>query len=139
MDAFRTHKQVISEYEDYLYSFINIRDSRINEYVKGNKIKQELLPPPLVQFNPAYEKKETFDDLLNEGIIESDLVKAINLFPPFRHQVEAIRLGVEKLNNLWHYHQIDLSKIAKEENLNKKTSTSILKNKKGDGMKNLWD
>lgn len=46
---------------------------------------------------------------------------------------------LQKLNNLWHYHQIDLSKIAKEENLNKKTSTSILKNKKGDGMKNLWD
>lgn len=96
MDAFRTHKEVISEYEDYLSSFIKIRDPRIKEYVEGNTIKKELLPPPLVQFNPAYEKKETFEDLLNEGIVNTDLLNAINIFPPFRHQVEAIRLGADK-------------------------------------------
>lgn len=95
MDAFRTHKEVVDEYKNYLSSFIRIKDERINEYVKSTTMENELIPPPLVQFNPSYEKKETFEDLVSEGIVEPNLLNAINLFPPFRHQVEAIRLGVE--------------------------------------------
>lgn len=58
MDAFRTHKEVVDEYKNYLSSFIRIKDERINEYVKSTTMENELIPPPLVQFNSSYEKKK---------------------------------------------------------------------------------
>lgn len=94
MNAFKTHFQVISEYKEYLDSFVNIHDERIVKYVEESTMKKDLLPDPLVQFNPSYEKREAFEDLVAEGILHRDVLHAVNLFPPFRHQIEAIKLGV---------------------------------------------
>ena len=95
MDAFKTHEKVISDYKSYLQSFINIKDKRISDYVNNETLINTILPEPLVQFNPSFEKGKSFDDLVQENTIHPDLPKALGYYRLYRHQVEAIEIGVQ--------------------------------------------
>lgn len=95
MDAFRTHEEVIKDYKSYLQSFINIKDPRIIEYVNNSTLVNNIIPDPLIQFNPSFQKGESFQDLISEGIIHEELPKALGSYNLYRHQVEAIRVGVQ--------------------------------------------
>lgn len=95
MDAFKTHEQVINEYKTYLSSFINVKDDRIHKYVNNSALVNNILPDPLIQFNPSFQKGESFQDLISEGVIQTELPKALGSYNLYRHQVEAIRLGVK--------------------------------------------
>ncbi|OPB96466.1 DEAD/DEAH box helicase [Elizabethkingia occulta] len=96
MNAFKTHEQVIEDYKSYLQSFINIKDERILNYVNDSTLVNNILPEPLIQFNPSFEKGASLQDLINEDIIHSDLSKALGSYNLYKHQVEAIRIGVQK-------------------------------------------
>jgi ATP-dependent helicase YprA (DUF1998 family) len=95
MDAFKTHEQVISDYKAYLQSFINIKDQRIRDYVNGNTLVNKILPEPLIQFNPSFEKGKSLKQLIEEGTIHRDLSKALGSYNLHRHQVEAIKIGIQ--------------------------------------------
>lgn len=94
MDAFITHNQVISDYKEYLQSFININDSRISEHIQNETLIKNIIPEPLIQFNPSFEKGKSFEDLINEKILHPNLPKALGSYRLYKHQVEAIELGV---------------------------------------------
>ncbi|MFW6029743.1 MAG: DEAD/DEAH box helicase, partial [Halanaerobiales bacterium] len=94
MDAFKLHQKVIDNYRHYLQSFTNIKDSRIKEYVDQAFHDKGFIPEPLIQFNPAYEKGKTLENLVNEGKVHKQLEKIFGRFKLYKHQVEAIRLGV---------------------------------------------
>src|SRR5690606_32613698 len=95
MDVFITHNRVISNYKNYLQSFINIKDSKILEYILGETFVKNVIPEPLIQFNPSFQKGKSFEDLISEKIIHPELPKALGSYNLYRHQVEAIRLGVQ--------------------------------------------
>lgn len=95
MDAFKTHEKVISDYKSYLQSFINIKDKRITDYVNDKTLISNILPEPLIQFNPSFEKGKSFDDLVQENTIHPNLSKALGSYRLYRHQVEAIEIGVQ--------------------------------------------
>ena len=95
MDAFITHNQVISDYKEYLQSFININDSKILEYIQGETLVKNIIPEPLIQFNPSFEKGKSFEELINKRIVHPNLSKALGSYKLYRHQVEAIELGVK--------------------------------------------
>lgn len=95
MDVFITHNRVISNYKNYLQSFINIKDSKILEYILGETFVKNVIPEPLIQFNPSFQKGKSFEDLISEKIIHPQLPKALGSYNLYRHQVEAIRLGVQ--------------------------------------------
>lgn len=90
MDAFVTHSDIIENYRDYLKSFLSIADQRIEEEVRKSFDGQGFLPEPLVQFNPAYEVGESLQSL----DVHSSLPRAIGSYNLYRHQVEALRLGL---------------------------------------------
>jgi ATP-dependent helicase YprA (DUF1998 family) len=96
MDAFKTHEQVISDYKAYLQSFINIKDEKIKEHVNGNTLVEQILPEPLIQFNPSFEKGSSLNELIGEGLIHRDLPKALGAYRLYRHQVEAIKIGTKE-------------------------------------------
>lgn len=96
MDAFKTHKEVISNYRSYLSSFLNIADERIKLDVKNAFENDGFIPEPLIQFNPSFDTDVTIHDLISEGIIASDLSKTFGDFRLFKHQVEAIKIGVKE-------------------------------------------
>ncbi|MBF0651507.1 DEAD/DEAH box helicase [Dysgonomonas sp. GY75] len=95
MDAFKTQEKVISDYKSYLQSFINIKDKRISDYVNDKTLIKNILPEPLIQFNPSFEKGKSFNDLVQENTIHPSLPKALGSYRLYKHQVEAIEIGVQ--------------------------------------------
>ena len=93
MDAFKIHDDVITNYKNYLKSFLNIQDQRIKEKVEDVFSTNTLIPDPLIQFNPSFKKSETLNDLISQNILHADLTAAVGNYQLFKHQIEAIRLG----------------------------------------------
>lgn len=94
MDAFRTHQQVIKEYREYLSSFLSIEDERIKEEVAKSFEGNGFIPEPLIQFNPSFQKGESLADLERNGEIHSSLITAFGHYNLYKHQVEALRIGM---------------------------------------------
>ncbi|SEQ03180.1 protein of unknown function [Hyunsoonleella jejuensis] len=95
MDAFKTHDQVISNYRDYLNSFLNIADERIKEEVRKAFESDGFIPDPLIQFNPSFKKGNSLKDLFDQGLINKNLIKTFGDFNLYSHQTEAIQIGIQ--------------------------------------------
>ena len=93
MDILSFHNQLITNYREYIRSFLNIKDARIAVEVNQGLEDKKLWPEPLIQFNPGYEKGNSFSMLSNEGIIHNELEQAFGNYNLYKHQEEAIRLG----------------------------------------------
>ena len=93
MDIFEIHRRVVDEYRTYIDSFIDIRDERVRAVVEKRLRGGELWPSPLVQFNPAYEVSERLSALYDTGLLHPE-VRDVFPFDLYRHQVEALQLGV---------------------------------------------
>jgi superfamily II DNA or RNA helicase len=91
MDAFKTHEHVVSNYRKYLTSFININDDRIKEEVSKSFQSDGFIPEPLIQFNPSFAKGKALKDLN----INKNLIKAFGDYDLYKHQVEAVELGIQ--------------------------------------------
>lgn len=55
MDVFELRERLVRDYQSYISSFIQIRDSRITETVNEALSGGLLWPDPLIQLNPAFE------------------------------------------------------------------------------------
>lgn len=95
MNIFKLHNEIISDYQTYIESFINIRDEQIRKKVEEEILQKKLFPEPLIQFNPSFEKKESIADLVKEGVINPELNNVFKNYNLYRHQAEAIRKGTE--------------------------------------------
>ncbi len=97
MDAFLTHKNIISDYRSYLKSFLSIADTKIQEQVRQSFEGDGFIPEPLIQFNPAYVEGLSLSDLAAEsgGKINHELPQALGNYRLYHHQVEALRMGIE--------------------------------------------
>ena len=99
---FDLHRCVINDYSDFVRSFINIADERINNFV--NRVMQEeshLWPEPLVQLNPSYALGSDVDELVEQGLVHSETARIFRTpdnkpFRLYRHQEEAIRKAINK-------------------------------------------
>lgn len=94
---FDLHSQVLSEYRDFVQSFLLIADDRAREFVEREVFDNaQLWPAPLVQVSPSYAFGATVDELAKEGVIAEETArifrdeegKPIRLY---RHQEDAIR------------------------------------------------
>src|SRR4051794_28117201 len=71
MDAFGLRNRVVSDYQDYIRSFLNILDPRINSFVDTQLADGVLWPDPLLQLSPAYQAAETIEDLVAVGSLQA--------------------------------------------------------------------
>ena len=94
MDAFLMRENVVSEYREYLSSFLTISDERIKTEVSKSFLGDGFIPEPLIQFNPSFQKGEDFTELENEVGIRPELKTAFGKYKLFKHQVQALKLGV---------------------------------------------
>ena len=100
MDVFRLRDRVIKDYADYVRSFVQIRDRRIDEFVQKSLRDEVLWPQPLIQLNPSFEPGGWIDDLVDRGVLHSDCRKIFQIKTEadpigsrmrlHRHQIEAI-------------------------------------------------
>ncbi|MBD8347877.1 hypothetical protein [Dysgonomonas sp. HGC4] len=67
----------------------------MTDYVNDKTVISNILRAPLIPFNPSFEKGKLFDDLVQENTIHPNLSKALGSYRLYRHQVEAIEIGVQ--------------------------------------------
>src|SRR5690606_38700603 len=77
MDVFRLRDHVISDYSNYVRSFLTIHDERIDRLVREEMEGGFLWPDPLIQLNPAFEPGETLEQLIRDGELHPE---CINIF-----------------------------------------------------------
>jgi superfamily II DNA/RNA helicase len=94
MKAFDLHSSIIDDYKSYLQSFTNIKDERIKAEVDKAFKEGVFLPEPLIQFNPSFQPGESIEQLINDGVFHPDLKKIFGTFNLYKHQVEAVKKGV---------------------------------------------
>ncbi len=100
MNVFDFRDKIISDYDQYIESFVNISDSGVEEYVRSAFDSGSFWPDPLIQLNPAYEAGESIEKFVTDGVLNE---KCLNIFRKnksetdagsslrlYRHQAEAI-------------------------------------------------
>jgi superfamily II DNA/RNA helicase len=94
MDAFQTRENVVSEYRDYISSFLSIADERIKDEVAKSFKGNGFILEPLIQFNPSFQKGESLEDLERSGEIHTNVKIAFGKYNLYKHQIEALRIGM---------------------------------------------
>ena len=94
MNVFDLHDRVVSDYASYIRSFINIADPAISKKVHSALSEGKLWPDPLLQFNPAYEQVGSVEEIAQTGMLHHAMPDIFKGYSLYRHQLEAIRLGV---------------------------------------------
>jgi Lhr-like helicase len=89
----------LTDYRDFVRSFITIADDRIRAFVDQSLDHEaRLWPDPLIQVSPSYARPATVDELAGQGALlpETALIFRAPEGAPFhlyQHQVEAIDLA----------------------------------------------
>lgn len=97
-DFFRLHDDIMSQYKSFANSFVDIDDPQILEALKAYGDEKSMWPDPLIQFNPSYLEGCSLKQLVDEGLLDSKMDKIFNGFHLYKHQEEALRLGVQGKN-----------------------------------------
>lgn len=101
MDVFDLRNTLVSQYRQYVQSFIRIRDVSILTRVNSELDKGLLWPVPLVQLNPFFERGKSVQDLVGESLLAPECADIFRvdkspsstgtLLSLHRHQEEAVR------------------------------------------------
>ena len=96
LDVFQLCNAVVSEYRDYVQSFVQVLDPRIDDYVKRMLAEGKLWPDAVLQLNPAFERDQTLGNLAADGTIMPETARFFGEgLRLYRHQREAIKLGLK--------------------------------------------
>lgn len=93
MNVFSLHQSIINNYKEYIHSFIRIDNERIRQTVKTALEGGKLWKQPLLQFNPSFQTGQSIGELVQQGVLHSEMNSVFNGYMLYKHQVEAIRLG----------------------------------------------
>jgi ATP-dependent helicase YprA (DUF1998 family) len=93
IDIFEFHRQVMTNYQKFADSFIDIDDPQIIQHLEDEKVKNLMWPDPLIQFNPSYMPGMSVQQLVSEGLLHEDLQAIFGNYQLYKHQEEALRLG----------------------------------------------
>ena len=101
MDAFALRDRVLSDYDAYVRSFLNIRDDRIRAFVAQRLDEGAFWPEPLIQLNPAYAPGRTVRELVDEGLLHPLCAHVFvdregHPFRLYAHQEQAIRIAARR-------------------------------------------
>ena len=76
MTIFDLHSAVLSDYRDFVRSFIHIADARIREFVdRALEEEAHLWPDFLLQVSPSYKRGDTVDDLAARGDLHPETAR----------------------------------------------------------------
>jgi len=98
VNIFHTHSQIVEDYGTYIRSFLNIADPQIRELVESELSQGKLWSEPLLQFNPSFEMAGSIEELIKTSRLHPALADIFRGYSLYRHQVEAIRLGIDRKN-----------------------------------------
>jgi ATP-dependent helicase YprA (DUF1998 family)/very-short-patch-repair endonuclease len=103
MNVFGLRNRLVSDYGQYVRSFIHIQDERIQETVETALREGLLWPDPLIQLNPSFEPGEWIDELVEAGVLHPECRRIFRVKPDpqgegrpmrlHRHQAEAVKVA----------------------------------------------
>src|SRR5438876_11835919 len=104
MNIFEYRDHLNNDYASYVNSFIHISHLHINSYVQQKLQEGVLWPEPLIQLNPLFERGESIDELVAQGVLHRECARIFRKDKaedddkgrPLRlhkHQSEAIRVA----------------------------------------------
>ncbi|MBS1586704.1 MAG: DEAD/DEAH box helicase [Bacteroidetes bacterium] len=96
MNLINYHDKIISNYQSYIQSFLNIKDPEIIAFVDGEINNKKLWPEPLVQFNPTFENGNSISKLVEDGYLHPAIDLIFSGYKLYKHQEEAILLGSQE-------------------------------------------
>ena len=94
IDIFQFHNLVMDKYQKFSRSFVEINDPQIEKALQDEGRLKTMWPNPLIQFNPAYEYGDSVQNLVTDKVLTQAMANVIKGFQLYRHQEEALRLGV---------------------------------------------
>ena len=95
LDVFQLRDRVVEEYRDYVQSFVQVLDDRIDEFIARRLDEGELWPAAELQLNPAFEMDLTLGELSERGVITSETARFFGReLRLFQHQREAIDIAL---------------------------------------------
>jgi len=101
MTIFDLHQAVLSDYRDFVHSFIQVADDRARAFIKQALLKEEKLwPEPLLQLSPAYKQAANVDELAEQGLLHPETARIFRTpdghpYVLYQHQVEAIEKAAQ--------------------------------------------
>ncbi|HOX44531.1 MAG TPA: DEAD/DEAH box helicase [Myxococcota bacterium] len=104
MDVFELRKKLVKDYANYVQSFIQIADPRIQHHVQDELERGVLWPEPLIQLNPAFEPGDWIDELAASGVLHEECKRIFRIKPELTGDGKPLRL---------HKHQADAVRTAR--------------------------
>lgn len=93
-NIFNLHADILSDYKQFVSSFINISDEQIRKVVAKELLAGKFWPEPLIQFNPSFQILGPVAEFCgNDKLLHQDIANIFKGYYLFKHQVEAISLG----------------------------------------------
>jgi ATP-dependent helicase YprA (DUF1998 family) len=98
MDVFALRDRIVSDYRNYIESFLRIRNDRVAAFVEEQFDSGVLWPESILQLNPAYEPGPTLQELADRGEIlpvTARFFRRLDSKPLrlYRHQYEALEVA----------------------------------------------
>ena len=96
MTIFNLHSKVLSDYRDFVRSFLVVSDERATEFIeKMLEENAKLWPDYLLQVSPSYVRSSSVDDLSKAGTLTGETSSIFRTsdgkpFVLYSHQIEAI-------------------------------------------------
>jgi ATP-dependent helicase YprA (DUF1998 family) len=104
LDVFRLRDKLVGDYQQYVTSFVNVRDGRIRKRVDEELEAGLLWPEPLIQLNPSFEPGGYVDELVGEGLLHPEADRIFRMKDDRSDAGRRMRL---------HKHQVDAIRAAK--------------------------
>lgn len=96
MSIFQLHGRVLEDYREFVRSFFDIADDRMEEFVNRSLDDEaQLWPAPLLQVSPSYRRAATVKELADRGDLHPETARIFcaadgSPFHLYQHQVEAL-------------------------------------------------
>ncbi|MBN1542605.1 DEAD/DEAH box helicase [candidate division KSB1 bacterium] len=94
-DIFELHRNVMQDYENFVQSFIKIKNDSISQKVQNEINSGKFWPEPLIQFNPSFQIETALGALCQpQGFLHPALELIFQGYTLYKHQVKALELGI---------------------------------------------
>ena len=108
LDVFWLRDQLTGDYQNYIRSFIQIRDAAIRARVEQEMQEGLLWPDPLIQLNPSFKPGAWIDDLVKDGTLHAECSRIFR-----KDKAPGAQVGTGMPLRL-HVHQRDAIQIARD-------------------------
>src|SRR5260370_38090536 len=72
MDVFEVHERLISDYDAFTSSLVQVRDERVARHLAAERADKVRWPDPWLSLNPNFETGGTTTELVRDGLLHPD-------------------------------------------------------------------